>query len=54
MGFIFCDKNINTDANFKKVECDIYDATPYFHDYHNYNGYKNWVSNLNNSSIIFL
>lgn len=46
MRFIFCDKYINTDADFKQVESDIFDAVLYFHGYHDCNGYKNWESHL--------
>lgn len=41
MQFIFCDKSINTGANFQQVEGDIYVTVSYFHGYHDRNGYEN-------------
>lgn len=41
MGFILCDKYINTDIDFKQVECDVYDVVLYFHSEHDRNDYEN-------------
>lgn len=41
VGFIFCGKYINTDSDFKEIECDIYDPVSYFYGYNGPNGYKN-------------
>lgn len=41
MEFISYGKYIDTDDDFRKVECDIYDAIQYFWSYDNCNDYEN-------------
>lgn len=54
MGFIFCNKYINTDTDSKQVECEIYNAILYFYGYYDLNGYENWESHLEQFFYYFL
>lgn len=46
MGFIFCSKYINTNVDFKQVECDLCNVVPAFHGFSYYNKYEDWESHL--------
>ena len=46
MGFYFCARYINTDADEKKVERDMYAALSYFRGSNDHVGYEEWESNL--------
>ena len=40
MKFYFCESNINTDDDNKKVKRDMYVAIPYFQGSNDYDGYE--------------
>jgi len=42
MGFYFCGRYINTDADDKNVERDMYAVIPYFRGSENHIGYEMW------------
>ena len=46
MGFYFCVSYINTDADDKKVEQDMYAAIPYFGGFDDHYRYEKWKNNL--------
>ena len=46
MGLYVCGSYINTDADEKEVEQDMYMAVPHFWGSHNRYGYEEWESHL--------
>ena len=46
MGFYFYGRYINTDANDKKVEHDMYAAIMYFQSSNDYTGYEKWENDF--------
>ena len=46
MGFYFCGRYINIDAEDKEVERDMYATLPYFQGSNDHDGYEKWENHL--------
>ena len=54
MNFYFSEKYINTEADDKKVERNMYVTIPYFRGSDNQYGYEKWESNLKDFFSYFI